>query len=100
MKKINKMVNIVLIFTLLGVFLWLNAAYSSDATHLRVPIDITNDRERQALEKLSSKAEKTIPTAIGYEEVRAMAEKLMAEGKGFFAVESLLIGPIEACYID
>ena len=24
----------------------------------------------------------------------------MNEGKGFFAVEPLLIGPIEACYID
>ena len=39
MRKINKITNIALIFTLIGVFLFHDISYADDVSHLRVPVD-------------------------------------------------------------
>jgi tetratricopeptide (TPR) repeat protein len=52
MKKINKIINIVVIFMLIGVFLWQELAYSSDIFYLRVPMGIDKNR---AIEILTNK---------------------------------------------
>ena len=60
MRKMHKIINIALIFTLIGVFLCQNIAYSSDISYLRVPVgdserikQFLNDKEKRiALSRL------------------------------------------------
>ncbi|MDP8230049.1 MAG: hypothetical protein P9L93_02980 [Candidatus Gorgyraea atricola] len=51
MRKTHKIINIALIFTLIGVFLCQDLAYSLDIYHLRLPMDIDEERFFSAAEK-------------------------------------------------
>ena len=101
MEKIKKAYNLKIASLLAAVTFFLSGTVYgvnlSNNTYLRVPVGRRSTYNQ--MHKAYDTA-KTIPTASNYEEVRDRAEKLMNEGKGFFAVEPLLIGPIEACYID
>lgn len=85
MKKINKIVNASLIFTLIGVFLGQNIAYSSDTFYLRAPIGRIPTGKTQGVvlalvfDKLSSK--KDVGTFIA--DVDEMGRKGMFDSYEF-----------------